>query len=82
MPHAKKELSPLWGLLSEPLFQIIAAVGLLLTGVLGLVGKLLDGLGLGGLLRGLLSGTGLDKLIGGLGLASVTDALGLTGKKK
>lgn len=81
MPHAKKELNPLWALLSEPLFQIIAAVGMLLTGVLGLVGKLLDGLGLGGLIRGLVAGTGLDKLIGGLGLGSITDALGLTGKK-
>lgn len=40
MPHAKKELNPLWALLSEPLFQIIAAVGLLLHGVLGLVGRL------------------------------------------
>ena len=50
MPHAKKKLNPLWGLLTEPLFQIIAAVGLLLSGVLGLVGKLLNGLGLGTLL--------------------------------
>jgi hypothetical protein len=40
MPHAKKELNPLWGLLNEPLFQILAAVGLLLSGVLGLVGRL------------------------------------------
>ncbi|KFZ06504.1 hypothetical protein V502_09902, partial [Pseudogymnoascus sp. VKM F-4520 (FW-2644)] len=49
MPHAKKELNPLWGLLAEPLGQILAAVGLLLSGVLGLVGNLLSGLGLGGL---------------------------------
>lgn len=42
MPHAKKELNPLWGLLSEPLFQILAAVGLLLSGVLGLVGRLVS----------------------------------------
>jgi hypothetical protein len=42
MPHAKKELSPLWGLLSEPLFQILAAVGLLLNGVLGIVGRLVS----------------------------------------
>jgi hypothetical protein len=41
MPHAKKEINPLWGLLAEPLAQIIAAVGLLLSGVLGLVGKIL-----------------------------------------
>ncbi|CAG8371285.1 unnamed protein product [Penicillium salamii] len=81
MPHAKKKLSPLWGLLSEPLFQIIAAVGLLLNGVLGLVGRLLDGLGLGGLLNGLLGSLGLNKLIDGLGLGSLTDALGLGGKK-
>ncbi|KAJ5818175.1 hypothetical protein N7474_003766 [Penicillium riverlandense] len=80
MPHAKKQLNPLWGLLSEPLFQIIAAVGLLLTGVLGLLGRLLDGLGLGGLLDGLLGSLGLNRLIEGLGLGGLTDALGL-GKK-
>lgn len=75
MPHAKKKLNPLWALLSEPLFQIIAAVGLLLSGVLGLVGKLLGGLGLGNLLDGLLGGLGLDKLVEGLG------SLGLGGSK-
>ncbi|RAK98184.1 DUF3659 domain-containing protein [Aspergillus ibericus CBS 121593] len=80
MPHAKKELNPLWALLSEPLFQIIAAVGLLLSGVLGLVGNLLDGLGLGGLLRGLLGGLGVDKLLEGLGLGTITQSIGLTGK--
>jgi hypothetical protein len=81
MPHAKKKLNPLWALLTEPLFQIIAAVGLLLAGVLGLVGKLLGGLGLGGLVNGLLGGLGIDKLLGGLGLGSITEALG-GGKKK
>lgn len=81
MPHAKKELNPLWGLLSEPLFQIIAAVGLLLNGVLSLVGRLLDGLGLGGLVKGLLGGLGLDGLLSNLGLTSLTDAIGLTGRK-
>lgn len=80
MPHAKKELNPLWGLLSEPLFQIIAAVGLLLTGVLGLVGKLLSGLGLGGILDNLLGTLGLNRVLDGLGLGGVTDAL--TGKDK
>ncbi|OQD88917.1 hypothetical protein PENANT_c003G05749 [Penicillium antarcticum] len=80
MPHAKKKLNPLWGLLSEPLFQIIAAVGLLLNGVLGLVGRLLDGLGLGGLLNGILGSLGLDKIIDGLGLGSLTGALGLGNK--
>jgi hypothetical protein len=29
MPHAKKELNPLWALLAEPLGQIIAAVSLI-----------------------------------------------------
>ncbi|KAI4128839.1 MAG: hypothetical protein LQ338_002539, partial [Usnochroma carphineum] len=82
MPHAKKELNPLWYLLTEPLFQIIAAVGLLLSGVLGLVGKLLNGLGLGGLVNGILGGLGIDKLLGGLGLGSIGEALGLGGGKK
>lgn len=81
MPHAKKKLNPLWSLLTEPLFQIIAAVGLLLAGVLGLVGRLLGALGLGGLVNGLLGGLGIDKLLGGLGLGGLTDALG-GGKKK
>jgi hypothetical protein len=80
MPHAKKKLNPLWALLTEPLFQIIAAVGLLLSGVLGLVGRLLNALGLGGLVNGLLGGLGIDKLLGGLGLGSITDMLG-GGKK-
>jgi len=71
MPHAKKKLNPLWGLLTEPLFQIIAAVGLLLSGVLGLVGKLLNGLGLGGLVNGLLGGLGIDRLLSGLGLGGL-----------
>jgi hypothetical protein len=81
MPHAKKKLNPLWALLTEPLFQIIAAVGLLLTGVLNLVGRLLNGLGLGGLVNGLLGGLGINKLLGGLGLGSVSEMLG-GGKNK
>ncbi|OAT08342.1 hypothetical protein BDBG_04305 [Blastomyces gilchristii SLH14081] len=71
MPHAKKRLNPLWALLSEPLFQIITAVSLLLTGVLGLR-----------LVNGLLGGLGINKLLGELGLGSVTDALNLGGDKK
>ncbi|KAJ4020308.1 hypothetical protein NW761_012552 [Fusarium oxysporum] len=43
MPHAKKELNLLWALLAVPLFQIIAAIELLLDGMLGLVGRLLHG---------------------------------------
>ncbi|KAI0477545.1 hypothetical protein GGR56DRAFT_665501 [Xylariaceae sp. FL0804] len=82
MPRAKKDINPLWGLLAEPLFQIIAAVGLLLSGVLGLVGKLLNGLGLGGIVNNLLGGLGLNKVLDNLGLGK---ALGLGGggdKKK
>ncbi|ORY58402.1 uncharacterized protein BCR38DRAFT_413272 [Pseudomassariella vexata] len=85
MPHAKKELNPLWGLLAEPLFQIIAAVGLLLSGVLGLVGKLLNGLGLGGLVNNLLGGLGITKVLDGLGLGKVLAPItggGGGGKKK
>jgi len=78
MPHAKKEINPLWTLLTEPLGQILAAVGLLLAGVLGLVGKLLSGLGLGGLLNNLLGGLGLTNLLDGLGLGSIVGSL--TGK--
>lgn len=42
MPHAKKGLNPLWGLMGEPLMQLLAGVGLLLSGVLGIVGKLVS----------------------------------------
>ncbi|KAI1644631.1 uncharacterized protein F4817DRAFT_318633 [Daldinia loculata] len=80
LPHAKKLINPLWGLLSEPLFQIIAAVGLLLSGVLGLVGKLLNGLGLGGLVNNLLGGLGIAGVLDGLGLGSVLAPI--TVKKK
>lgn len=82
MPHAKKKLNPLWGLLTEPLFQIIAAVGLLLAGVLGLVGRLLNGLGLGGLVNGLLGGLGIDKLLSGLGLGGLFGGDKKKGDKK
>ena len=68
MPYAKKKLNPLWGLLTQPLFQILAAVGLLLAGVLGLVGQLLSGLGLGGLVNGLMGGLGINKLMESFGL--------------
>lgn len=79
LPKAKKYINPLWGLLSEPLFQIIAAVGLLLSGVLGLVGQLLHGLGLGGLVNNLLGGLGISRVLDGLGLGTVLGPL--TGKK-
>ncbi|KAI1436511.1 hypothetical protein GGR50DRAFT_693124 [Xylaria sp. CBS 124048] len=67
LPKAKKALNPLWGLLSNPLAQIVAAVGLLLSGVLGLVGNLLGGLGLGNLLGNVIGGLGVSKALEGLG---------------
>merc|ERR1712098_538916 len=60
---------------------ILAAVGLLLAGVLGLVGQLLSALGLGGLVNGLLGGLGIKKLLGGLGLGGISESLG-GGKEK
>ena len=58
----KKDLNPLLDMLQLPLFQIISAVGLLLSGVLGLVKNLLGGLGL----DNLLSGIGLEKVLEGI----------------
>lgn len=63
MPHAEEELSPLWNLLQNPLLQILAAVGHLLSGVLGLLRNILNDLGLGGLVNNLLGGLGLDKIL-------------------
>jgi len=62
MPEAKKDLNPLLDMLQQPLFQIISAVGLLLSGVLGLVKNLLGGLGL----DSILSGIGLEKVLDGI----------------
>jgi len=80
MPKAKRDLGPLLDALGQPLFQIIGGVGLLLSGVLNLLGNLLDGIGLGGLIRGIVGATGLDKVFKGLGLDKWMG--GLTGGKK
>ncbi|KAK7928692.1 hypothetical protein PG985_005690 [Apiospora marii] len=74
MQYAKKELNALCGL-AQLLFQIIAAVGLPLSGVLGLVGKLLNALGLGGSVNVVLGGLGLNKVLDGLGLGSVVGTI-------
>jgi len=76
MPHAKKDLGPLLDLLSDPLFQIVSGVGMLLNGVLTLLANILDGLGLGGIFRNLLSGLGLEKILKGLGLTGLFPAEG------
>ncbi|KAF7975950.1 hypothetical protein HWV62_13721 [Athelia sp. TMB] len=65
-PKAKKDLGPLLDALGQPLTQIVGGVGLLLTGVLNLVNKILGALGLSCLLEGVLSATGLDKMYKGL----------------
>lgn len=71
MPKAKKNLGPLLDMLSDPLFQIVSGVGLLLNGVLSLLGNILDGLGLGGIVRNILTGLGLEKVLKGLGLTGL-----------
>ena len=72
-------LEPHLGMLGELDMLLLMTVGLLLSGVLGLVGKLLNGLGLGGLVNNLLGGLGLNKVLEGLGLG---DLLGGGGNKK
>jgi len=67
-PKAKRDLGPLLDALGQPLTQIVGGVALLLHGVLGLVGRLLSGLGLDSLLKGIFAATGLDKIYAGLGL--------------
>lgn len=82
-PEAEKEISPLWALMTEPMFMIISSVGLLVVGVLGLVGQLLSLFGLGGLVNGVLGGLGVANLMKGLGLGSIAEALGVsTGDEK
>jgi len=71
LPKAKKDLGPLLAILQDPIVQILAAVGLLLKGVLNLVANLLGALHLDGLVKGLLGGLGLDKLLEGLGLGDI-----------
>jgi len=75
MPKAKKELGPLFNLLSEPLLQILGAVGLLVAGVLNLLANILNGLGLGG---------ALTQVLQGLRITNLLDAMGYSigGKKK
>jgi len=67
LPKAKSKLGPMFNMLSEPLFQILSAVGLLVYGVLNLVGRILDSLGLGGVFRGLCDGLGISTLLKTLG---------------
>ncbi|KAK6500146.1 hypothetical protein TWF481_010500 [Arthrobotrys musiformis] len=75
MPKAKSELGPLFSMLSEPLLQILGAVGLLVAGVLNLLANILNALGLGGALTQVLQGLRIDKLLNAMGYS-------VTGKKK
>ena len=70
-PKAEKKLSPLLAILEQPLLQILAGVGLLLNGVLGLLGQLLGGLGLGKWLAGMMPKLGLGKVLGKVGLSKL-----------
>ncbi|KAF3941824.1 hypothetical protein ABW19_dt0208908 [Dactylella cylindrospora] len=67
MPKAKKELGPLFSLLSEPLLQILGAVGLLVAGVLNLLANILNALGLGGALTQVLQGLRITNLLESMG---------------
>ncbi|KAK6355965.1 hypothetical protein TWF718_000341 [Orbilia javanica] len=75
MPKAKSELGPLFSMLSEPLLQILGAVGLLVAGVLNLLANILNALGLGGALTQVLQGLRIDKLLNAMGYS-------VGGKKK
>ncbi|KAL4930471.1 DUF3659 domain-containing protein [Aspergillus undulatus] len=76
MPHARKSINLQWSLLSEPLFQIIGTVGLLLNGISGLFTRLIDRLWLGKTLRALLAGRGIDQqLLRRLGLERILRGL-------
>jgi hypothetical protein len=67
MPKAKKELGPLFNMLSEPLLQILGAVGLLVAGVLNLLANILNALGLGGALTQVLQGLRITNLLETMG---------------
>ncbi|EGX47338.1 hypothetical protein AOL_s00088g53 [Orbilia oligospora ATCC 24927] len=75
MPKAKIELGPLFSMLSEPLLQILGAVGLLVAGVLNLLANILSALGLGGALIQVIQGLRIDKLLNAMGYS-------ITAKKK
>jgi len=67
MPKAKRELGPLFSMLSEPLLQILGAVGLLVAGVLNLLANILNALGLGGALTQVLQGLRITNLLEAMG---------------
>lgn len=67
MPKAKRELGPLFNMLSEPLLQILGAVGLLVAGVLNLLANILNALGLGGALTTVLQGLRITNLLEAMG---------------
>jgi hypothetical protein len=84
MPKAEKKMSGLWKMIGAPLVQIIGAVVLLVTGVLGLVAQLLNTVGLGQLIGGLFGKLGLNKILSSIGLdlkggGGKGGLLGLTG---
>ncbi|RDW61173.1 DUF3659 domain-containing protein [Aspergillus mulundensis] len=75
MPYARRKINPLWTLLSGRLFGIITSVGLLHTGVIGLLSSMLKGPWLGMVLKRLLFGIGLDRALDRLGVERLLTAL-------
>jgi hypothetical protein len=90
MQALQNKLSPWFKAAKEPMVQIAASLGvllsgvvgslgLLITGVVGVVDRVLDVVGLGGMRRRLLRSLGLDRMLGGLGVDKVLSGLGLGG---
>ncbi|KAL4950597.1 hypothetical protein BDW69DRAFT_187227 [Aspergillus filifer] len=63
MSRIRKGINPQWPLMSEPLFQILSTVGLLLNGLYGLFTRMVDAVWLGKALRGFLAAYGIDQRI-------------------
>ncbi|KAL4960534.1 DUF3659 domain-containing protein [Aspergillus stella-maris] len=63
MSQIKKGINPQWPLMSEPLFQILSTVGLLLNGLYGLFTRMVDAVWLGKTIRDFLAAWGIDQRI-------------------
>jgi hypothetical protein len=84
------KLAPWFKAAQEPLVQVAASLGILLTGVagslgmlvtgvVGLVDRTLDVVGLGGIRRSIVRGLGLDKAMDKFGVNKVLGGMGLDG---
>ncbi|KAL4811975.1 hypothetical protein BDW67DRAFT_189105 [Aspergillus spinulosporus] len=75
MAFARRKINPLWTLLSNRLFDIVAAVGLLHTGFIWVLSSMLNRPWLGKALQRLLIGIGLDSVLDRLGVERLLTAL-------